>query len=207
MTAAPAYVFDMDGALLDLQLDIEEVRLRLAALFGPFGITRPFRPILPRILAAAHEAAAAGGGEEALRREGLAILTAEEVRGAGSARARAGAAEALAALAAAGSPLGLYTSRARAAVAPALAAAGLGAIGFGVVVAREDAEPRPSPAGLVLALETLARPDAWYVTAHAQDLELGRAARARWPGLAVAMVGGGGAAADRVVGDLRELLG
>ena len=70
MTAAltPAYVLDMDGALLNLELDIEDVRLRLAALFGPYGITRPFRPILPRILAAAHEA---GGDEAALRRDGL----------------------------------------------------------------------------------------------------------------------------------------
>jgi len=198
----PAYVLDMDGALLNLELDIEDVRLRLAALFGPYGITRPFRPILPRILAAAHEA---GGDEAALRRDGLAILAAEELRGAASARARAGAAEALAALAAAGSPLGLYTSRARAAVAPALVAAGLDGVPFAAVVAREDAEPRPSPEGLLQLLAALGRPEAWYVTAHAQDLDFGRAARAQWPGLRLALVGGASSAADRVLADLRDL--
>jgi phosphoglycolate phosphatase-like HAD superfamily hydrolase len=205
----PAYVLDMDGALLTLEIDIEDVRLRLAALFAPYGVTRPFRPILPRIHAAAREAAARGGDEARLRAEGLAILEAEELRGAASARARPGAPETVATLAEAGAPLGLYTSRARAAVAPALAAAGIDGSRFAHVGAREDAEPRPSPAGLLELLARLGRPEAWYVTAHAQDVETARAARERWPGLRIAAVGDRSllerSAPDRLLGELREL--
>src|SRR6185503_12920493 len=133
------------------------VRLRLAALFEPHGVTRPFRPILGRVYAAAREAGERGGDQAALLAQALAILDEAEVRGAASARASQGAAETLAALAAAGSPLGLLTHRGRPAVAPALAAAGLDAAAFAAAITRDDAAPKPAHAGLLALLEKLGR--------------------------------------------------
>src|SRR6266568_1777266 len=115
-----AVIFDMDGTLLRLDVDIEEVRTRLGALFAPRGVTRPFRPIVRRIRAAAREV-----GDPALERAGLDLLDDWELRAAAGARARPGAAAVVAALAARGDALGLVTDCGRACVFPALAAAGI----------------------------------------------------------------------------------
>jgi phosphoglycolate phosphatase-like HAD superfamily hydrolase len=201
-----AVVFDMDGTLLRLQVDIEEVRLRLAALFAPRGVTAPFRPILRRI----HEAAAEAG-DPALARAGLAILDEAEARGAARAEAREGAGELIAALRARGVRLGLVTDNGRACVQPALAAAGLPAGAFEAIATRDDVPaPKPDPAGVVAVARALGGA-AWYVGDHAKDVQAGRAAAALVPGLRVAFVRGGlGDAppegADLVADDLRGLL-
>ena len=68
-------LFDLDGTLLELDVDIEAVRMALAALFAPHGVTGPFRPILARIDAAAEEAGRRGADAKALRRQARALST------------------------------------------------------------------------------------------------------------------------------------
>jgi phosphoglycolate phosphatase-like HAD superfamily hydrolase len=204
-----AWIFDMDGALLRLEVDIEEVRLRLGALFAPLGVVRPFRPILGRIYAAAREA---GGDVEDHIRSGLAILDEWEVRGAADARPREGAGELLQALAARGHRLGLYTAIGRAAVAPALSAAGLPVNAFTAIVSRDDAAPKPDAAGLIALAARLGAEETWYVADHLRDVESARAAGIA--GLHVAALRSSfapeeklrAAGAERVVGSLVELL-
>jgi len=201
-----SFIFDMDGALLRVDVDIEEVRLALAALFAPYGVTRPFRPILARIAQAAGEAAARGGDAAALKRRGLEILDSWELRGAAEARAREGAAVVVDDLARRGQPLGILTNCGRACVAPALRSAGLDPSAFAAIVTRDEAAPKPSPDGLVVLAETLGGDPLWYVVDHAIDIDAARAARPRVPSLRVASLPGP-TGADRAIPDLRAVLG
>lgn len=207
-----AFIFDMDGALLRLEVDIEEVRLRLAALFGPHGVTRPFRPILGRIYAAAAEAGTRGADAAALTRAGLDILDEWELRGAADARARDGAADLVRVLAGRGDRLGLYTSVGRAAAAAALDAAGIPATAFEAIVSRDDAVPKPDPAGLRLLAGQLAPAPTAYVADHASDLQAARGAAIaglELIGLASPLAADDklrAAGATRVIASLRELL-
>ena len=207
-------IFDMDGTLLRLEVDIEEARLRLAALFKPHGVTRPFRPILRRIREAAREA-----GDEALVGQGMAVLDELEVAAARSARARGGAVEVARALVDRGDVLGIVTDNGRACVPVALAAAGLDPRAFRAVITRDDVPaPKPDPAGVVACATAMAgsRPDGpvWYVGDHPRDVEAGRAAAKAVPGLKVAALVGGYAAeadlraagADAVLAELRGVL-
>jgi phosphoglycolate phosphatase len=209
-------LFDMDGTLLRLEVDIEEARLRLASLFAPYGVTRPFRPILRRIGEAAGEAAARGGDAAALRARGLAILDELEVAAASSARPRPGAVAALAALAGQGAALAVVTDNGRACARPALAAAGFDPAVFSAIVTRDDVPaPKPDPAGIVAAARALGDAgEIWYVGDHPRDVEAARAAASSVPGLKVIAILGGHAAekdlraagADRVLPDLAGLV-
>jgi HAD superfamily hydrolase (TIGR01549 family) len=207
-----AIIFDMDGALLRLEVDIEEVRLRLAALFAPHGITRPFRPILGRIYAAAAEAAARGADAAALTRAGLELLELWETKGAADARAREGAADVVRALADRGDRLGLYTAVGRAAVDAALAATGIPPAAFASVVTRDDAAPKPDPAGLRLCAGQLGAETTAYVADHASDLQAARGAaiaHLELVGVSSALTPEDklrAAGATRVITSLRELL-
>jgi HAD superfamily hydrolase (TIGR01549 family) len=207
-----AIVFDMDGTLLRLDVDIEEVRLRLAALYAQHGVTRPFRPILRGIRDGAVEAAARGADPAALERAGLAILDEWEVKGARSARARAGAADAISALRTRGVPLAIVTDNGRACVPVALEAAGIDAAAFSAVVTRDDVPaPKPDPAGLLRAADAVGTP-LWYVGDHVKDMEAGRAAAAVRPGIRIAALRGGMSAdedlrragAERLLASLTE---
>jgi HAD superfamily hydrolase (TIGR01549 family) len=215
-THAPNVLFDMDGTLLRLDVDIEEVRTRLGALFRPHGVTAPFRPILKRIRDAAAEAGARGADRSALERAGFAVLDEWEVRAAASARARAGAADVVSALALRGARLGVVTDNGRACVAPALRAAGLDPASFASIVTRDDVPaPKPDPAGVLRAAAALGAP-LWYVGDHVKDVEAGRAAARSFEGgaLRVAALRGGmssdadlaRAGADRILGELRDVL-
>jgi len=191
----------MDGALLRLDVELEEVRLRLGALFAPRGVTRPFRPIARRIREAAREA-----GDVSLEAAGFAILDDWEVRAAGEARARAGAAEVVEALAARGDRLALVTSSGRAAVRPALAAAGIAADRFAAIAAREDGGAKP--AALAVAIAAVGGTPAWYVVDHPSDAEAGRAAGLRVAALAGDLAGAEPlrrAGAEKVLSDLRDV--
>jgi HAD superfamily hydrolase (TIGR01509 family) len=202
-------LFDMDGTLLRLEVDIEEVRLQLAALFGPFGVTRPFRPVLPRIREAAREAVARGGDEQSLAAQGFAILSRFEVDGARSARPREGARDVVNALHARGVPLGIVTDNGSACVPVALAAAGLPAGAFTVIVTRDElAAPKPDPEGVRKAAAALGTPSVVYIGDHAKDVTAGKAAGVRTLGL----LGGHGsdgltaAGADATLTSLAQLL-
>ena len=209
-------IFDMDGTILRLGVDIEEARQRLGALFAPYGITRPFRPILRRIREAAAEAAARGGDEAALLAQGLALLDEQELIAARDARPTTGAVETLAGLHARGVRLGLVTDNGRACVPVALAAAGIDPAWFTAIRTRDDVPaPKPDPAGLLAVLAAGDATDAWYVGDHPRDLEAGRAARATYPGLRLAGVKTGlasepqllAAGADRVLDRLEQVTG
>jgi beta-phosphoglucomutase-like phosphatase (HAD superfamily) len=157
-------VFEL-RTLLRLDVDLEEVRLRLAALFAPRGVTRPFRPVLRRIREAAREV-----GDPALERAGLAILDAWELAAAEDARARPGAPEVVAELAARGVGLGLCAETGRACVGAALAAAEIPLV-FQAIVTRDDG---PDPLGAARR-----RGAVWYVCEHPSEVAAGRGAGLR----------------------------
>lgn len=185
-----AVVFDMDGTLLYLPVDIEEARLRLARLFSPYGVSEPFRPILQRLHEAARWAGQRGGDAEALEGAGRQILDDFELAAAAKARPTQGAREVLAALSGRSILLGLLTDNGRACVGPALAHAGLAEDAFSTIITRDDvAVPKPDPEGLRLCHERLKGAEIrWYVGDHAKDMQAGRAAHL--PGCRLAAVRG-----------------
>lgn len=210
-------ILDLDGTVLRLELDVEEVRLRLAALFAPCGVNRPFRPILRRLHQAADEVARAGGDGEALRRAGLAILAELEEPAAARARPRGDAPEVARALLDAGLRLAFVTDAGARAARRALEAVGLAPERAAAIVTREDGPTRPDPAPVLAAAVAVGAP-AWTVGAHRVDVEAGRVAAARLSGLRVAGIAAAPAAraaltaagADAVlaaVGELPALLG
>jgi HAD superfamily hydrolase (TIGR01549 family) len=204
------YVFDMDGTLLRLPVDIEEARQRIAALYAPHGVTRPFRPNLARIQDGAKEA-----GKPELVAQAYAILDVLEVAGAPEAKGAPHAAEVIAALVARGARLGLVTDNGAACVPLALRAVGIDPAVFEAVWTRDAGPAKPSPVGLTTVLEQLgAGDDCWYVGDHPRDLEAGKGARAKFPQLRLAAVKTGLAqeaqllkgGADRVIDRLDSLL-
>jgi phosphoglycolate phosphatase len=204
------FVFDMDGTLLRLPVDIEEARQRVAALYAPHGVTRPFRPILQRILDGAKEA-----GKPELAPQAYRILDDLEVAGAAEAKGAPHAADVVAKLAARGDKLGLVTDNGAACVPVALRAAGIDPAVFTAVWTRDRGAPKPSPEGLLHVLDALGEGgEAWYVGDHPRDLEAGKGARARYPQLKLAAVKTGlaqesqlaKAGADRVIDRLDGLV-
>jgi phosphoglycolate phosphatase-like HAD superfamily hydrolase len=194
-----AVLLDLEGVLVRHEVDIEEVRLRLAALFGPLGVTRPFRPILRRIREALTEVSPSGPGD--LEGQAYAIVDELEVAAAARARAKPGASELVSALAAKGVPLALYSERGRACVAPSLTAAGLDPARFVAIGTREDSFP-PGPArrvdpnapwanapdytpAVLAAARGLPLADVWLIGDHPDDVKAARGAGAQVPGLMV----------------------
>lgn len=195
-----AVIFDMDGTLLRLQVDIEEARLRVAELFAPYGYREGFRPILWHIEQASRHADRAGVDGAKLRRRARALVDEQEIIGAREAKMREGASELLAALGARGIPLGLVTDNGRACVEPALSAAGLPASLFQVVVTRDDVPyPKPDPAGILRACRVLRSPLVVYIGDHPKDVTAGRTASREWPGLVVVALSGGFASTESLV--------
>jgi mannitol-1-/sugar-/sorbitol-6-phosphatase len=191
-----AIALDLDGTLLDLPVDIEPARAEIGALLAAAGHPGPPSPILAAIAAAV---AAAGPDGRDLRRRALAVLDRAELVAAPGAVARAGAADLLAAVAAAGRPLAIVTDNGRACVGPALAAAGLRA--RFTLVARDDvALGKPAPDGLIAAARALLPGGGALLWAgdSPRDVAAGRAARASLPDvvLTVVAIGGRGRAVD-----------
>lgn len=146
-----AYVFDLDGTLLDLPVDIEPVRERAAAPLRARGFTGALRPILETIDRAAAELATSDAHRRALVRAARDEIDAAEERAAEAAIARPGAARILTAVRAAGAGVGIVTNNGRRCVVPALARAGLAeAVGSAPIITRDDVDaPKPDPTGLV----------------------------------------------------------
>jgi phosphoglycolate phosphatase-like HAD superfamily hydrolase len=198
-------IFDMDGPLLRLDVDLEEVRIRLGALFAPRGIVRPFRPVLRRIREAATEV-----GDPSLEAAGLAILSEWECRAAASARPRPGAAMVVSALAARGDRLALLTDLGRACIPLALDSANIPVAAWQSIVTRDDVpQGKPDPSGLRRAVLDLGGGPTWYVVDHRREAETGRGL-----GLLVAALIGDmeseaalrSAGAERILSSLDEIL-
>ena len=199
-----AVLFELDGTLLDLPVDIEPARREVERLLEEAGQGGPARPLLAAIDRA---------GDPELRAAARRILDAAELAAAGRARARPGAAAAVAALAQRGFRLGIVTDNGRACLAAALSAAGLE--GGWHAVTRDDVErPKPAPDGVISAARALcpAGGALWFAGDSPRDVIAGRAAAAQLPEIrlqVVAVLGGHGgeeeiarAAPDHVVPDL-----
>jgi phosphoglycolate phosphatase-like HAD superfamily hydrolase len=207
-----AFVFDLDGTLLDLPVDIEPVRERAAVPLRARGFTGELRPILETIEAAAAELAASESDRRALIAAARAEIDAAEERAAAAATARPGAARILAAARAAGAGLGVLTNNGRRCIAPALAHAGLAEPLRGApIITRDDvARPKPDPEGLV-RLAGMLLPDGGnlvFIGDGHSDIRAGAAAQALLAGvqvLTIAIAGPPSWSADRIATDLSEL--
>jgi phosphoglycolate phosphatase-like HAD superfamily hydrolase len=220
-TTARAVLFDLDGTLLWLAVDIERVRRELSGLFAPRGFDGRFAPVLPSIEEAARTVAGSEAERRALVRQGRGLLDAAELTAARSSRARGGAGPLLAELAARGIEWGVITDNGAACAAPALATAGLAPPAVPrVVVTRDDVDrPKPDPGGVARAARGLLPAGGllWLVGDHPRDVAAAIAARPLLDGVdvrAAALLGGRGAAdalraagADTVIGDLHEVAG
>lgn len=150
-----AVLFDLDGTLVDLPVDIEAVRTELAAMFAPHGYARPFRPILARLDEAAREVGGAFGSTEAAYAAGMAVLDRAELRAAAAATPVPGARALIAALHGEGIALGILTNNGRSCVEPALRAAGIDVATFAVIVSRDEVAAKPAPDGVLRAAQVL----------------------------------------------------
>jgi phosphoglycolate phosphatase-like HAD superfamily hydrolase len=202
---ADAVLFDLDGTLLDLPVDIEPVRREVERLLAEAGQGGPALPLLEAIERAA-AAVAMDRGEAAgreLRAQARCLIDVAELTAVRGARPRPGAVEVVARLGCLGLRLGIVTDNGRACLAPALAAAGLDASAFGAAVTRDDIEhPKPAPDGVILAARTLCPSGGaiWYAGDSPRDVAASRAAvEALGPDLRLRIVGVmGGRRADEL---------
>jgi phosphoglycolate phosphatase-like HAD superfamily hydrolase len=205
-----AVLFDLDGTLLDLPVDIERARRGATALFCARGWSGELRPILPAITAAA----AAVTGEPTERRrleaEARALIDEAELDAAARAIARTGAREAAEMLAGQGLALGIVTDNGRACVGPALAAGGLDHLDWRVVVTRDEvARPKPDPAGVQHAAAALLPRGGllWLVGDSPRDMQAARAAVVdRVTVRPVGVIGGRGTAAELIAAGAEAVL-
>lgn len=151
-------IFDLDGTLIDSQLDFDAMRREMGFA--------PGKPILETI-----ESLPAGSERERC----LAILNAHERRGAESATMIPGARDLLAELAQRGLPQAILTRNSRGMTQLALDRLELR---FSQVLTREDAPPKPDPAGLwhICRVWNLRVDEVLFVGDFHYDLLAGRAA-------------------------------
>lgn len=179
LAAIRHWVFDMDGTLTVAVHDFQRIKRELAIPAD--------EDILTHLAALPAEEAAAKH----------AWLLAHERALAGEAQAAPGAVPLIRALHAAGCRLGILTRNARELAQVTLQAIGIGDV-FALedIIGRDDAEPKPSPAGLRYFVERWQVDPARVVMVgdYRFDLECGRAAGTRtmlvntpdipWPGMA-----------------------
>ena len=171
-------VFDLDGTLLDLPVEIEQARADIAEMFAKRGYHQPIRPILPAINQAA--ATIADNDEEIypLIIAARAILDKAETLAAAKAVLRPGALETLDILKRQGVALGIVTNNSRACIPAALAILKSHASDF-VVSTRDDVRrPKPAPDGLIRVASKLAEAGEimWFIGDSPVDISAAVAA-------------------------------
>ena len=227
-------LFDMDGTLLFLPVDIEALRQRLTEYHQQYGLEMSFRPLtddLGRAARKLRQLLPAAQSRAAILWARAQVSRAEE-EAANQATTRDGVLGALRTLVERGVRVGVVSNNTRRGIRAAMREVGVEPDSLDVLVSREDVEqPKPSPDSLELAVRMLLR-DGWepaadssrvvYVGDAPSDLIAARALdtgrlHPRMPALSVLIVGGGragsgslaGPGADWVVGDdaaAREIL-
>ena len=147
LDAGDAVLFDMDGTLLFLPVDMDGVRDRLSAFHRRYGLEMAFRPLTDDLDLAARrlEEKLAPAEARAARRWARATVEQAEVDAAAEARPRKGVLEAFHALAERGVRLAVVSNNTRRGIVAGLEAVGIDAGGLDSVVSRDDV-PRPKPA-------------------------------------------------------------
>lgn len=176
-----AVVFDMDGTLLDLPLDMASVRAEVTKMFTDLGYTEPMRRIFESINQAA--ASIASSDQEMIRLidKARGLVDVAELQASKNAKAREGAVDCIRRLKRLGIPMGIVSNNSRECIAPALRTIGCRIEDF-VVSAREDV-PRlkPAPDGLIRVVSLLAMTAGrlWYVGDSPVDISAAVAANSR----------------------------
>lgn len=185
-----AVLFDLDGTLVDLPVDISAVRRRAARIFEERGWRGELRPILPAIDVAAAEVAGGAGDRRRLVAAARAIIDEAEIEAAERAAPRLGAAATIRALAERRVPVGVVSNNCHTAVHRAMAGLGVDDL-VGAMIGRDDvAAPKPEPAGLAAAVARLGDPSRIvWVGDSPGDVEAGRRLASSRPDLEVVVAG------------------
>lgn len=153
-----AVLFDLDGTLLFLPVDVEGLRGTLRAFFLDRGVDLAFRPLLPKVDEALRLVLERRGQAEARAAERWAagVIARAEVAASPQILPRRGALAALEALRGREIPVAVVSNNTRSGVETALAAVGVDPRSLAAVVSREDVPaPKPAPDGVLLALQVL----------------------------------------------------
>jgi phosphoglycolate phosphatase-like HAD superfamily hydrolase len=151
-------ICDFDGVLVDLQLDTEAVRARIAALFATEGILGEWTPLLKGIeRACATVALQAPARAQSLRERAWSMIDAEELRCAEVCRLRPGACEFLDQLTP--YPCAIFSNNRSTTIGRALAHTGIGVEQFVAIVGRTSAESiKPSAQPVLDLIDRHGRP-------------------------------------------------
>ncbi len=171
-----AVLFDMDGTLLFLPVDMDALRERLEGFHRRHGLEITFRPLTDDLETAARELERRLGPAEAraARRWAAAQVDRAEVEAAEDARPRAGVLAALRELRARGVRVGVVSNNTRRGIVAALDRVGVDPDDLSALVSRQDAtRPKPDPEMVELAVRRLVD-GGWRPAADAGGARAGR---------------------------------
>jgi beta-phosphoglucomutase-like phosphatase (HAD superfamily) len=211
-----AVLFDMDGTLLMLPVDIDALRQRLAEHHRRYGLEMNFRPLTDDLERAARKLREMLSPAEAraAAQWAKAQVAQAEVDAVASIQPRAGMIDALEQLSLRGVLVGVVSNNTRRGIRAALEAVGIEVDGLAALVSREDVDrPKPAPDALDLGVRQLLD-RGWqpqdrrliYVGDAPSDLLAVRSMEprhlhAQLADPAVLIVGGGRAGSGSLVGD------
>lgn len=167
-------IFDLDGTLLNLPINYDNLRKELKAIFKPFGVETEFKPILDTInVALSTIKQNQGDGKfQEMSMNVYGTLETYEIAAANEAKLIPNAKETLVKLKQLDLKLAIFSRTGRRAVVSSLKKTGLEQY-FDLIVAREDTkEQKPSPEGLkkILNMFGLKAEDAIVVGDHIFDI-------------------------------------
>jgi phosphoglycolate phosphatase-like HAD superfamily hydrolase len=206
-----AVLFDMDGTLLFLPVDIDSVRDRLSDFHRGYGLDMAFRPLTDDLSAAASrlEEMLSPAEARAAQRWARATVEQAEVDAAGRVQPREGCLGAFRLLVERGVRLAVVSNNTRRGIRAALQAVDIDPDGLDALVSRDDVHsPKPAPDMVELALRSLAaegwdpvgdeeRPARWWMVGDGpSDVMAATSCRAdrvhpRLPRGKIVVVGGG----------------